>query len=292
MIVSLLDINPTVPGEIGAEEDRLEIFEAGTGHGALTLNLARAIHAANTAAPARFENPTAVFSNTTANETSQYKAWRESRRAVIHTLDVSEAHSKHAEKVVQNFRHGMYTGDIDFHTGGITEYIEERLKGTSSEPFLQYAILDLPAIEDYFDILARAIKPNGMLLTFCPSITQITSVVMKLKAENKSSLWLEKVVEIGAGVGVGGKDWDVRPVKPRSLVKAEVAAAEHSEVIPEAIRHIVGAAEKRASSSTDDSWSMVCRPRAGSKVSGGGFVAVWRRMADSSKTFKFVPNGV
>lgn len=292
-----MDLNPTVPGQ-GADEERLEIFEAGTGHGALTLNLARAIHAANTAAPQRFENPEATFSNTTANETPEYTAWRETRRAVIHTLDISEAYSKHAEKVVQNFRQGMYTGDVDFHIGGITEYIEGRLKETSNEPFLQYAILDLPAIEDYFDILARAIKPNGMLLTFCPSITQITSVVLSLKAANKSSLWLEKVVEIGAGVGVGGKDWDVRPVKPRSLVKAELAAAqqasEHSEVIPEAIRHIVGAGEpeKAVSYDQDDGWSMICRPRAGSRVNGGGFVGVWRRMADSTKTFKFVPSDV
>ncbi|KFX96568.1 hypothetical protein V490_03275, partial [Pseudogymnoascus sp. VKM F-3557] len=52
LIVSLLDLNPTVPDPSSSSPSPpLEIFEAGTGHGALTLHLARAIHAANPAPP-------------------------------------------------------------------------------------------------------------------------------------------------------------------------------------------------------------------------------------------------
>lgn len=289
--MSLLDLHPTVPGEKGADDEQLEIFEAGTGHGALTLNLARAIHAANPAAPERFESPSSESPMIETPSTvdldfirtdTEYKTWRKNRRAVIHTLDYCEAHSKHAERVVKNYRHGMYSGDVDFHIGSINDYITERLNRTSNQPFLQYAILDLPQAEDYFDILGRALKSNSTLLTFCPSITQHISGLWKAKQQDLP-FWLEKVVEIGGGIGVGGREWDVRPVKPKATARAEKVAAEEAKSATAASQgnsDAEGAFVRPLLPPQEGDWSMICRPKVGSRVVGGGFVAVWRRTTD------------
>ena len=34
--------------------------------------------------------------------------------------------------------------------------------------------------------------------------------------------------------------------------------------------------------SDDNGWEMVCRPKVGIRISGGGFVGVWRRMSGTS----------
>lgn len=51
LIISLLDIHPPIDPEVHTRNGPLEIFEAGTGHGALTLYLARAIHGLNPPPP-------------------------------------------------------------------------------------------------------------------------------------------------------------------------------------------------------------------------------------------------
>lgn len=297
MIVSLLDLHPTVPGSNNLNEDRFEIFEAGTGHGALTLNLARAIHGANTAAPeisneneVDLQVPDAVEAKKQA-----YRKWRADRRAVIHTLDCSGRHSAHAKTVVKNFRRGMYYPHIDFHVGSIDEYLSSRLLDTGDAPFLEHAILDLPNIHDYFDIVAKALKPNGSLITFCPSITQINAGVTFAR-QNNLPLFLEKVVEVGAAVGVGGREWDVRPVKPRALLKAQAEDVKQPEILEgtedasegaveesEVIATEASTGEASTPAPNDGGWEMICRPKVGIRISGGGFVGLWRRMTDSSE---------
>jgi tRNA (adenine57-N1/adenine58-N1)-methyltransferase len=201
------------------------------------------------------------------------------RRAVIQTLDSCQQHSRHAEKVVQNFRHGMYYGDIDFHVGSINNYLVERLQVSSNEPFLDHAILDLPSTEDYFDIIGCAMKPGGTLLTFCPSITQITEGVLKVRGADLP-FWLERVVEVGGGVGVGGREWDVRPVKPRAALKAEQGILDETKTSPPALEDTSRREQHSIAGGMDSGWSMVCRPKVGRQVVGGGFVAVWRRMVE------------
>ncbi|PBP24311.1 calcineurin-like phosphoesterase [Diplocarpon rosae] len=257
LIVSLLDLHPPSPRPDAASEDRLEIFEAGTGHGALTLQLARAIHAGNTPAP---------DGDVQSEEASYlYEQWRSARKAVIHTLDVNVAHSKHAEQVVRNFRNGMYFPHIDFHTGTIEEFLENRLEQSSNEPFLHHAILDLPATHDYIEIVGRAMKPNGTLLVFCPSITQINTCVLQAK-QLDLPFFLERVIEIGGAIGTGGKEWDVRLVKPRAMLKNE------SNEAPDASRDSVEvtAGEKRNPEMLSSGEEMICRPKVGVRVSGGG----------------------
>lgn len=283
----------------------MEIFEAGTGHGALTLHLARAIHGANTPAPPipppkKFKPgapevkeddiesvaPPKSVEELEAEERDAtqeaYDLWCSKRRAVIHTLDNSASHSGHAKRVVRNFRHGLYFPHVDFHVGNVTEYISGRFADAwSDEPFLEHAILDLPGPHEYMGIIGKALKPNGSLITFSPSLTQIMTCVNTVK-DKSLPFYLESVLELGAGVGVGGKEWDVRAVKPRALLKAEAAARELSEatIEPSAEDEESDAEEVPEAPKSDSSsgWEMVCRPKVGIKIAGGGFVGLWRRM--------------
>lgn len=347
MIVSLLDLNPPSPISNTENGETLEIFEAGTGHGALTLHLARAIHAANMPAPAIPEKPSPSFASEkilhfgspsievrqtevvegvsdsstqkgddVVEETSEsqkeeepqssissadlleptppaspeevvpksqddpkkteYESWKANRRAVLHTLDIHEANSIHAEQVVKNFRHGMYFPHVDFHTGTIEDYVSARLEASSNKPVFDHAILDLPATQNYFEILGKAMKPDGTLIGFCPSITQINACVILAK-QKSLPFFLEKVLEIGGGVGTGGKEWDVRLVKPRALLKSEPRAPILWESGKEGVKDIP--TDDKPSEVSTAGWEMVCRPKVGAKVFGGGFVGVWRRIA-------------
>jgi tRNA (adenine57-N1/adenine58-N1)-methyltransferase len=293
LIVSLLDLHFDVPGAKDTTQDRLEIFEAGTGHGALTLHLARAIHGANTAAPGipseqdRFE---------TIDEKKVYQAWQKERRAVIQTLDCNISHSRHAQKVVRNFRHGIYYPHVEFHVGSIVEYLTSRLATSDQKPFLDHVILDLPNTQEYFEIVKKVLKPNGTLITFCPSITQINASVTLVK-QKSMPLFLEKVIEVGAGIGVGGREWDVRPVKPRALMKSEAGAFAQAQAAEKIIRDAEGESQdserdrdEKPAGELDElpnpqpadieetGLEMVCRPKVGGRIAGGGFLGVWRKM--------------
>lgn len=264
MIISLLDlhISPYHSEGCGAP---YEIFEAGTGHGALTLHLSRAIHGANS-------GPLPSL-----NDAEAYQAWLSNRKAVIQTLDISPAISSHAQEVVRNFRQGMYFPNIDFHVGGVDEYLSSRLVG-APEPFLEHAILDLPSCHEYLEIVGRSLKPNGSLLVFCPSITQINTCVQRIKDKMLPFL-LESVLETGAGAGAGGREWDVRLVKPRSFEKAKAAIAAESDLVEHERENVNNAEDDQK---TDQGWEMVCRPKVGIRVVGGGFLGFWRRMTSVS----------
>lgn len=312
-----------------------EIFEAGTGHGALTLHLARAIHGLNPAPPPlppirsldnspmgepRHKNPNDPHLDqvtTQGRESStdepnfqngdmpsydqhpesinklttgpEHKSIEEvnaeaslpSRRAVIHTLDISPAFSKYAQNIVRNFRRGLYYHNIDFHVGTIPEYLSSRL-ATTPGPFLEHTVLDLPSPQDHLEIVGQALKPNGSLIVFCPSITQIADCV-KVVQEKRLPFHLQSVLELGAGVGVGGREWDVRLVKARAVLKAEAEASklqEQSEVASDL--DSVGDEKSFPTTSQDSGWAMVCRPKVGSVVTGGGFLGLWRRMGVNS----------
>lgn len=268
MIVSLLDLHTSVPG---ASDEKLEIFEAGTGHGALTLFLARAIHGANTAAPEIAEDI-----DGDSEKLVSYKEWLTKRRAILHTLDISERHSTHAQTVVKGFRGGMYYPNVDFHVGQIDAYITSRLSETDGKPFLDHAILDLPDTHSNMDIVSKALKPNGILITFCPSITQINSCFEFSKTQ-KLPLFLDPVLEIG---GVGGREWDVRRVKIKDFqsAKAKDAILETGD-LPGGEEGDAEKIESTESPIAETRWEMVCRPKVGVRVVGGGFVGVWRKKA-------------
>ncbi|KAF7897382.1 hypothetical protein EAF00_005610 [Botryotinia globosa] len=306
-------------------DDTLQIFEAGTGAGSLTLHLARAIHGANTRAPpipklpkirGKVDPDDDIYlmggkaGNRNEELTDLYNEWRSQRRAVIHSLDSDERHSRHAQRTVRNYRHGVYFPHIDFHVGSIHDYLSKRLEETK-DVFLDHAILDIPGIQDEMEIVGKCLKPDGCLITWCPSITQHMKCLEIVKGK-KLPFVLDRVLELGSQLSTGGREWEVRSVKPRALITAEkkakaeemeredrskrppsaveewftkISSKEVHEVATEDVETsesesvTVQASTGEASDPTDVSgWEMICRPRVGDRITGGGFVGVWKKM--------------
>ncbi|KAF2795701.1 S-adenosyl-L-methionine-dependent methyltransferase, partial [Melanomma pulvis-pyrius CBS 109.77] len=275
LIVSLLDIH--VDASTADSTAPLEILEAGTGHGALTLHLSRAIHAANPPAATTThyrsaqEPEDAVYGGESISdlEASTLELWKQQRRAIVHTLDISGKHSKHARKIVQGFRRGIYYRNVDFHVGDISAWIaSQRTSRRTEDPFLTHVFLDLPGANHHFANIAPALHVNGLLAVFNPSITQIVECVETIR-EHKMPYLLDQVIELGAGCI---REWDVRAVKPRATLKTEeqpgsTAGAEKADQ-----------AAQELAKDEEDKWAMICRPKVGHQVVGGGFLGLWRRM--------------
>ncbi|KAJ8112939.1 hypothetical protein OPT61_g4816 [Boeremia exigua] len=289
LIVSLLDIHVDTPSGIPSDDTPFEILEAGTGHGALTLHLSRAIHAAN---PPLAKTPDyainveepedAVYlgESITDLQATAIESWKSCRRAIVHTIDISSKHSKHAKKIVQGFRHGLYAGNVEFHVGDVSAWIaSQKVTRQTEEPFLNHVFLDLPNADTHLANVATALRVDGLLAVFNPSITQIAQCVEKIR-EEKLPYLLDRVVELGAGTV---REWDVRAVRPRSTLKKSDA-----EKLPDA--SAAGPIDPAKGQETRDDelaetlvkdeekWAMVCRPKVGEMVVGGGFLALWRRM--------------
>ncbi|KAF4992777.1 hypothetical protein FGRMN_6930 [Fusarium graminum] len=236
-----------------------EIFEAGTGMGSLTLHLARALHAANPAVPpslrdsfcaARYKTDEFGLELSEEDQVA-FDSYRSSRRAILHTLDRNYKHSRAAHKLVRHFRRSLYFPTIDFHVGSIVDYISSRLAQTDNQSFLSHAILDLPSAHDHASQVIQALHPNGLLIIFTPSISQIADFQAWVLRTGQP-MRHERVIELEVSTtadGVldtgGGKEWDVKTVIPRE--------------------------------NPDGAPVQVMRPKVGDRISGGGFVAVMRR---------------
>lgn len=277
LIVSLLDIHVDAPRPDAEQNDTLlEILEAGTGHGALTLHLARAIHAANPPRPKATESQ------------DDDGAWRKTRQAVVHTLDISRDHSFHARKVVNGFRNGLYAGNVDFHIGSLDHFInaECERRGVNGMMF-HHILLDLPGTHHYIMKAAQALKPDGVLIVFSPSVTQIAQCVEVIR-KNKLPLSYDQVVELGAGYG-GGKQWDVRLVTPRKSRPQTVIEEQRPKSASGFfgfLNRIFGRSQADQAAKPefiDEPDYTVCRPLVRHRVVGGGFVGVWRRKKDWEK---------
>lgn len=298
LIVSLFDIHVSPPalGPSTSDEPRLEILEAGTGHGALTLHLSRAIHAANSAKPVGVDLAPAAPEKEQEDDSKigddklapadddPLSVWKASRKAVIHTIDVSAKYSKHARKVVRGFRHGLYADNVDFHVGDVSEWVEQEISrradhqttGNGSTLFLTHAFLDLPSTHTHLSTVASALRNDGILIVFSPSITQIAECMQKIKQDG-IPLFLDQALELGTNGTSGGREWDVRAVKPRAAMKKEDIKVTPSdgEAAVRDVEQVVSDAENQTP------WSLVCRPKVGDRVVGGGFLGVFRKMIDS-----------
>lgn len=325
-MVSLLDIHVSHQDPTVERSTMLEILEAGTGHGGLTLHLARAIHAANLPLPRKKHMVTSVqeintpsaksipntrisgsgletpfaptFDITDDSETRIDDAELIShRQAVIHSLDISPSHLHHAKKLVEGFRHGQYADDVEFYVGEVSAWIDQQLiqRGLHSheikdKAFLSHVILDLPGSQSYLEKAASVLHVNGTFIVFNPSITQIIACVKEIKL-NMLPLELDRILEVDQGM-VGGREWDVRAMKPRALARAE---AEKKVNLEEECAP-TGASNQDLTEDGGDSgidakqndtiklvkeeidWYMVCRPKFTERWSGGGFVGVWKKM--------------
>lgn len=303
----------------------LEILEAGTGHGGLTLHLARAIHAANLPPPRKKHTVTSVQGKNTPlakyipdarisrsrtpfaptfDITEDFEARIDNselisdRQAVIHSLDISPSHLHHAKKLVEGFRHGQYAGDVEFYVGEVSAWIDQQLtqRGLQSpeikdKAFLSHVILDLPGSQSHLEKAASVLHVNGTLIVFNPSITQIIACVKEIKL-HMLPLELDRILEVDQGM-VGGREWDVRAMKPRALARAVA----EKKVNLEEEHAPTGASNQGLTEDGGDlgidaeqngpikelvkeeiEWYMVCRPKFTERWSGGGFVGVWKKM--------------
>ncbi|KAF1913600.1 S-adenosyl-L-methionine-dependent methyltransferase [Ampelomyces quisqualis] len=212
------------------------------------------------------------------------EAWRDNRRAIVHTLDISSKHSKHAEKIVEGFRGGMYGGNVDFHVGDVSDWIAGQISARKTEePFLSHVFLDLPNADHHLANVAPALRVNGIVAVFNPSITQIADCVELIRAQRLPYL-LEQVIELGAGTI---REWDVRAVRPRASLNGAEAQDSAKTAMGDAIDPVEGQAQRddelaKTLARTEEKWAMICRPKAGQQVVGGGFLGVWRRMESAS----------
>jgi tRNA (adenine57-N1/adenine58-N1)-methyltransferase len=284
LIVSLLDLHPEVYDAERAGEGKLEILEAGTGHGGLTIHLSRAIHAGNPPTPKVDPEEDVETTDTKIAE------WKERRQAVLHTIDVASQYSAHARQTIAAFRHGQYLHNIDFHTGSASDWVASAFSDRNKEPFLSHAFLDLPNADTHIDNVAKAVKVDGTLIVFNPSITQINECALKIKQEG-IPLDLDRVIELGVNGGSGGREWDVRPVKPRAQkvqVVSESATTDGEDAQISSDDASRDAEQEQADSvpaqdasvgqaPNEGKWAMVCRPKVGDRVVGGGFLGVFRK---------------
>ena len=213
-------------------------------------------------------------------------------------MDISKENSTHAQKIVREFRRGIYAENVDFHVCDVSSFIEDEFeKRQTTEPFLSHVILDLVGPEKYLQRLADAMVTDATLAVFCPNLTQIgdcVTLVQKLKLP----FAMDRVVELGAS-NSAGRLWDVRAVQPRvssnpqSNETSDDAASsasvpEHSidsGTVSSRIRDAYDAIRGRPTSVSpngthddESGWRVICRPRTGYFVHGGGFLGLWKRM--------------
>ena len=265
-MVSLMDIH-VEPSSTEDRQPSLEILEVGTGHGSLTLHLAREIYAVNLpAAVVPISSQDAIYGSTELKQ-----------RAVIHTLDISERYSKHAQKIVNGFRRGMYSHNVNFHVGTMPTWIDDQLTirnlGTEvDQTFLSHIFIDHADAHLQLERAAAVLRLGGSLTIFTPSISQMMDTVDWIRRQS-IPLHLERVLELGTNLS-SGKEWDVRSVRPRSWKSSNQL---DQGPVPQFEAHRMGDLDGREAG--DDGWRMVCRPRVGYMVAGGGFVGLWRKFS-------------
>ena len=272
-MISMLDIHvapPSSTNEPSSSQPPLEILESGTGHGSLTMHLSRAIAAANPAPP----SPPA------GDHT--WAAWKQSRRAILHSVEINDKTSSHAQKLIQGFRQALYSPHIDFYVSDVASWVASQQR----KEFLSYTVLDMPGVHRELEHVIPAMKDDAVLMSFVPSITQIGDCVRTIKEKNLS-LEMIKVTELGEGLS-NGRLWDVRLVQKRSQqrrskaikVEAHVVNPDKADATSKEFVHdraeLKTNAEK-ADAEIDEAPVMVCRPRPGEMTMGCCYVGIWRK---------------
>ncbi|KAI8136721.1 S-adenosyl-L-methionine-dependent methyltransferase [Fennellomyces sp. T-0311] len=129
-IVQMLDIEP---GH--------QILEAGTGNGALTLYLARAV----------------------------------SSQGRIHTCDIREGHSNTAQKHVQRYERGRYKDSVTFHIGDVCEVI------FPEDTMFDGIALDMPAPTESIEKLLPVLRNDRFIVCYLPNMTQVLDLVRAIR---------------------------------------------------------------------------------------------------------------
>jgi tRNA (adenine57-N1/adenine58-N1)-methyltransferase catalytic subunit len=221
-------------------------------------------------------------SSTDEEELSQ---WKTTRNAVIHTVDISQKHSDHAQKIVRGFRNGVYRRDIDFYVGDLPYFFANHK--SYQKQFLTHVILDMPSAERQLGLVAEHLQTDGKLLVFNPSITQIVECIEHI-TQHGIPFHLERVIEL-AGSFSGGREWDVRIAKikrPKAELspKTSTTPANSTSFWSQLSAYLSSfwniGNKQPLPAPQERNWAVVCRPKAGERIPVGGFVGIWRRKHD------------
>ncbi|KAJ1719794.1 hypothetical protein LPJ53_005499 [Coemansia erecta] len=169
-ITALLDL---APGE--------RVLEAGTGNGALTMYLARAV----------------------------------GPQGLVDTVERSPAASAHAQGLVAGFRRGQLAPQVRFHVGSVDAVVDglaaphladrpreaEEGKDNLLAPLFDAAVLDLPTPWTLLPHVYRVLRTDRFVVCYLPSMSQVIELV---RACARWPLLVEDVVE------VVWRQWDVR----------------------------------------------------------------------------------
>ena len=160
---------------------------------------------------------------------------------------------------------------------------------SSKTSFLSYVVLDMPSSYLQIENVTPAMIEGGLLAVFAPSITQIGDCVRIIK-EKELPLVMEKTVELGIGIS-GGRTWDVRlttrrkssaylqKVDEKPQANGEEQNSPDSE--PESTNSNAEQEGKDMShdlSQEPDQPVLVCRPKVGDRVFGGGFCGLFKKI--------------
>ena len=149
----------------------------------------------------------------------------------------------------------------------------------------------MPSSSKHIEKAASVLHTAGSLLAFNPSITQIVSIVKVIK-QLRLPLVLDSVLELGTYTG--GRDWDIRTVVPRVLTReAEAPLGEdkasritdkdlNEDAIAEASESKTAGGDKQPIHDQPSGIEIICRPKVGYRVAGGGFLGVWKKMKHRS----------
>ena len=210
----------------------------------------------------------------------------------MHSVEARQAVSEHAEEIVRGFRRGIYARNVKFHIDRVTDWLGKQREARQStegtvEPFLSCVVLDLPAVSEEIASVVPLMRIDGSLVVWTPSITQVGQCLDVIE-EHKLPLQLDRVLEFGTGIS-GGREWDVRYAMTRPQAKdllgsnTEVQAGE-AETDGESDRTSVSdeSGDAQRSPDTGGRKVMVCRPKVGERIQGGGFVGLWKRKREAN----------
>lgn len=168
------------------------------------------------------------------------------RGALLHSIDNNETHLRVGSRNLVGFKRGIYKNDVEFH---LSESPAQWLKTCGKEEeFLDAAFLDMADLIPNIKTISENLKQDAPLIIFTPSITQIIDVLKHVKDDLEIKLTNIKTIQLMPGIGGGLQEWDVRFTKIRA----------------------------------NDEDGIVCRPKVGSRVVGGGFVSVFKKLPKDS----------
>ncbi|KAH3685952.1 hypothetical protein WICPIJ_003074 [Wickerhamomyces pijperi] len=173
------------------------------------------------------------------------------RGSVLHSIDNNPAHSKRGSTNLKEFRNGVYQDDVSFHVADdLSSWFQSKechnwkSLSQTEEEFLDGIFLDMPAIQDQLQTLTPHLKHDSPLVTFVPSVTQIIDILRTIQDLQLPLIHIG-TYQLGSGTNGGGlNEWDVKFTRVRKTGEQGV----------------------------------VCRPKVGVRVVGGGFVAVFRKL--------------